>query len=244
MAARPPGARPRRRGVCSFTRSSPVVTSVTGCSAWRRAVDLEERDGPALVGSIEELDGAGVAIADRPGQVDGRRAQLALLLGAERRRARLLDQPPGCRAGRAVPDAGCPDGAVVVGDDLHLDVGAPGRRRPGRRGSDRHAHLLGEPLDADLVAQAPNDVGRRTDEDDADASAHLGEGGILGDEAPSRPRPRRRRSRAARARARRGRGRGAARRRSTPRRPRARTSPAARPRCATRSSACRSRARG
>ena len=38
-----------------------------------------------------------------------------------------------------------------------------------------------------LIAEAPDDVGRRTHEDNAVASAQLGEGWILGDEAPSHP---------------------------------------------------------
>ena len=147
-----------------------------------------EREG-ALVGAIEELDGPGAAVADRPGQVDGRRPQLAFLLGAEHRRARLLDQLPAAAPDRALPSTGGPDGAVRVGEDLHADAmrarnAGVLRRRPG---VDPQARLLGEPLHAGLVAEAPDDVGRRTDEDDADASAQLGEGGILGDEAPSHP---------------------------------------------------------
>ena len=41
---------------CSFTRSSPVVISVTGCSSLEARGHLEKREG-LLVGLVEELDG-------------------------------------------------------------------------------------------------------------------------------------------------------------------------------------------
>ena len=110
---------------CSLTRSRPVVASVTGCSTCRRGVDLEEREGRSS-GLVEELDGAGVAIAGGTGQVDSRGPELALLLGAEGRGARLLDQLLVAALDRAVAHARCPDGAVVVGDDLNLDVARAG----------------------------------------------------------------------------------------------------------------------
>ena len=53
--------------------------------------------------------------------------------------------------------------------------------------SDRDAHLLGEQLRADLVAQPAHRLGARTDEGDAQAVAQVDERGVLGHEAPARP---------------------------------------------------------
>ena len=59
-------------------------------------------------------------------------------------------------------------------------------RAPAPR-SDRDAHLLGEQLRADLVAQPAHRLGTRTDEGDAQAVAQVDERGVLGHEAPPRP---------------------------------------------------------
>ncbi|MPM26853.1 hypothetical protein SDC9_73358 [bioreactor metagenome] len=58
---------------------------------------------------------------------------------------------------------------------------APGPRR------DRDADLLGEELAADLVAELAHRVTARADEGDAEALDEIGEGGVLGDEAPADP---------------------------------------------------------
>ena len=52
----------------------------------------------------------------------------------------------------------------------------------------RHAGLLGQLLGLDLVAERAHDVGVRAGEDDAELLAQLGEGRVLGDEAPADPR--------------------------------------------------------
>lgn len=53
--------------------------------------------------------------------------------------------------------------------------------------SDRHADLLGEELGLDLVAEQTHRVGGRADEGDVQPGAHVGESGVLGDEAPTDP---------------------------------------------------------
>ena len=70
---------------------------------------------------------------------------------------------------------------------------ARGHRRPPStgpplQGDHGNAGFLGQPLRADLVAETAHDVCRRTDEDDAQPVAQLGELGVLGDEAPTDPR--------------------------------------------------------
>ena len=101
---------------------------------------------------------------------------------------------------------------------------------------DRDADLLGDQLGADLVPELAHRLGARADEGDADPGAQLGEGRVLGDEAPAHPgrvragldqRPLQHRVGPGTAAPRRARGR----RRG---RPRARTSPRARPRCTAR----------
>ena len=52
---------------------------------------------------------------------------------------------------------------------------------------DRHAGLLGHQLGLDLVAQLAHDVAGRADEDEAHLLDHVGERGVLGDEAPAGP---------------------------------------------------------
>ena len=86
-------------------------------------VHLEEEELAVLV---EELDGAGVDVAARLGDLDrGLAHGLADLVGEVRRRA-LLDQLLVAALGRAVALADPHAVAVGVGDDLHLDVAGPG----------------------------------------------------------------------------------------------------------------------
>ena len=75
-----------------------------------------------------------------------------------------------------VADRGRVPEAVVDG----LDRAAAPRR-------DRDAGLLGEHLRLDLGAEQPHGLGRRADERHAERGAQLGEGGVLGDEAPADP---------------------------------------------------------
>ena len=84
-------------------------------------VDLEEREG-LLPGVVEELDRARTDVPDGQGEPLGRRLQLLVLLGAQQRRGRLLDDLLVAALDRAVAYADGPRGAVAVGDQLHLDV--------------------------------------------------------------------------------------------------------------------------
>src|SRR5690606_33251868 len=87
-------------------------------------VHLEEVELAVLV---EELDGAGVDVAARPGDADGGLAhRLADLVGEPGGRA-LLDQLLVAALGRAVALADPHDVAVGVGEHLHLDVAGPGQ---------------------------------------------------------------------------------------------------------------------
>ncbi len=87
-------------------------------------VDLQE--GEQLLGRlVEELDRARSDIAGRPHQRDGGLPQRGVLLPGQRRGAGLLDELLVAPLHRAVPHPGRPHVAVLVGDDLHLDVAAP-----------------------------------------------------------------------------------------------------------------------
>ncbi len=87
--------------------------------------------------------------------------------------------------------------AAAAGGGLeHQRVADPrGRRRGVLEGvdpaaaprGDGHADLLGDQLGADLVAQLAHRLRARPDEGDADPGAQLGEGRVLGDEAPADP---------------------------------------------------------
>ena len=71
---------------------------------------------------VQELHGAGVAIARRLAQAHRRLAQRLILLRRERRRGRFFENLLVAALDGAVAHAGGPGGSVVVGDDLHLDV--------------------------------------------------------------------------------------------------------------------------
>src|SRR5919107_498039 len=75
---------------------------------------LEEGE-QLLVGLVEELEGARPDVPGGPHQCDRRLAQRPVLLGGQRRRARLLDDLLVAPLDRAVAHAGRPDGAVLVG---------------------------------------------------------------------------------------------------------------------------------
>ena len=85
-------------------------------------VHLEEEELAVLV---QELDGAGVVVAARLGHLHrGLAHRLAGLVGEARRRA-LLDELLVAALGRAVALADPHAVAVLVADDLHLDVAGP-----------------------------------------------------------------------------------------------------------------------
>ena len=97
-------------------------------------VHLHEVEGAVLV--EQELDRAGRVVADGRGQLDRGFAHLLAQLGRDGRRRRLLDQLLVAALHGAVALAQVHDVAVLVAEDLDLDVPrvAPGtsRRRPRR----------------------------------------------------------------------------------------------------------------
>ena len=84
-------------------------------------VDLHEGEAAAL-GLVEELDGAGAAVAGLPRQPDRRLGELALLPGVQGRAGGLLDDLLVAALVAAVAHAERPDAALAVGHQLHLDV--------------------------------------------------------------------------------------------------------------------------
>ncbi len=84
-------------------------------------IDLDEVDG-AAIGIHEEFDGAGADIVRGMGDGDGVAAQLLPLLLAQIRRRRALDHLLVAALDCAVALEEMDDGAVPVGEDLHLDM--------------------------------------------------------------------------------------------------------------------------
>ena len=120
-SSRPPAA----TWSCSLTRSRPVVASVTGCSTWRRVL-TSRKARRSLLGLIEELDGADVAVPGRRDQVDRGAPQRHLLL---RRPAPATPTPrsaSGCGAGPSSRARRPPRPCRSRRDHLHLDVARAG----------------------------------------------------------------------------------------------------------------------
>jgi hypothetical protein len=83
-------------------------------------VHLEE---PVVALAVEEaLDGARTPVADGPRGLDRDLADVLAELRTDRRRGRLLDELLVAALNRAVALTEMEHGAVVVGEDLHLDV--------------------------------------------------------------------------------------------------------------------------
>ena len=111
-------------------------------------VQLDEVEAP--VGAEQELEGACVAIADGAARTLGGSLHLLAGLGRQRSRRRLLDQLLVAALDRAFALAERQHVAVVVADDLDLDV-ARRRRPPSRR------RAVGSPKAACAsAAAAPN----------------------------------------------------------------------------------------
>ena len=152
-----------------------------------RAVADPEGPGGALpVGDDLDLD------------VPGSRDQALKEHGAAAERAQRLGAGPLERLGEVPGRRDDPDAAPAaagsglehqrVADALRRGQGVLQRRdrAPAPR-RDGDADLLGDQLRADFGAQLAHRVGRRPDERDTDLLAHLGERGVLGDEAPADP---------------------------------------------------------
>ncbi len=91
-----------------------------------RVLDLQPRvqldEGERAVRPEQELERAGVAVADVPARALGGGLHLLAQLGVERRRRRLLDQLLVAALDRAFALAAGEDVAVVVAEHLDLDV--------------------------------------------------------------------------------------------------------------------------
>ena len=88
-------------------------------------IDLEE--GETFAGRlVQELDGSGIGVPGERCQADGRRAQVGVLLRRQRDTVRLLDHLLVAALQAAITNTGGPHRAVVVGDQLHLDVSGAG----------------------------------------------------------------------------------------------------------------------
>ncbi|GAA3155614.1 hypothetical protein GCM10017687_86980 [Streptomyces echinatus] len=91
-----------------------------------RVLDLDARvhlDEHVVAGAVEEeLDGAGVAVADLAGEADGVLTDPVAQLGVEVRGRGQLDDLLVAALNRAVTFEEVDDVALAVGEDLHLDV--------------------------------------------------------------------------------------------------------------------------
>ena len=120
-AARRGGGRRAPRATCSFTRSSPVVTSETAVLDLEPRVGLEEPE--VLAGRVvQELDGRRADVARRPDEAHRRLPQRRLARRGQPGHRRLLDQllvPP---LDRRLARGQRPHPAPRVGYDLHVDV--------------------------------------------------------------------------------------------------------------------------
>ncbi len=100
-----------------------MIISLTGMLDLEAGVHLEEEELAVLE---DELDGAGAVVADRLGGLDRRFAHRRFDTVGQTRRRRLLDQLLVAALGRTVT-GGDPDAlAVLVADQLDLDVAGPG----------------------------------------------------------------------------------------------------------------------
>ena len=108
--------------ICHSTRSMPVIDLGDRVLDLQAGVHLEEEEVAVLV---DELDGAGVVVADGLGRLDGRRAHRVLDAVGQAGRRCLLDQLLVTPLRRAVAGRHPHDVAVRVADDLHLDVARP-----------------------------------------------------------------------------------------------------------------------
>src|SRR5690606_29528407 len=125
---RPRSARvsPAAMRSCDWTRSTSVTSSVTVCSTWMRGLDVDAgvrlEEDVVAVAVEEELHGAGVAVADLPGEACGVVADAVAQGGVEVRRGGEFDDLLVAALHGAVPLEEVHDVALAVGEDLHLDV--------------------------------------------------------------------------------------------------------------------------
>ena len=108
----------------SLTMSMPVTISVTQCSTWTRVFISRKKYSPSWK---QALDRAGADVVDGLGGVDADLADPRAQLLVDDRGGRLLDQLLVAALDRAVALAEVDHVAVLVGDDLDLDVARVGQ---------------------------------------------------------------------------------------------------------------------
>ena len=121
----PSRAPPLATKICSLTRSMPVVASVIGCSTCSRVL-TSRNVNDLLLRLVQVLDGAGAAVSGGADQVGRDASKVVGLLLGQYRGAGLLDHLLVAALDGAVAHSRRPDVAVVVGDDLDLDVAGIG----------------------------------------------------------------------------------------------------------------------
>ena len=114
----------RRRPELELDQVEPGDRLGDGVLDLEAGVDLEERDRPVV--ADEELDGAGVLVADVPGERDRAIAQRRTDLGGDPGRGGLLDDLLVPALDRALTLAEVDHVPVGVADDLDLDVAPVG----------------------------------------------------------------------------------------------------------------------
>ena len=125
--ARPSEARlaPAATASCDLTRSTPSTSSVTVCSTCRRGLASMKANAGIANGGFtvdQEFEGAEIVVMrgsrQLPGGVDDARTQAIAQRGARRHFDELLVAP----LDRAFAFPQMADRAVMVADDLHLDM--------------------------------------------------------------------------------------------------------------------------
>ena len=112
--------RPAASQSCSRTMSSPLTSSVTPCSTWRRVLTSRNQTAPS--GLEQEFRGRRVGQACGRGDADRAVVQGQACLAGEPRRRRLLDELLVAALDRAVALADGHDGPARVAEQLDLDV--------------------------------------------------------------------------------------------------------------------------
>ena len=115
------------------TRSTPVTSSVTVCSTWRRGLASMNAQSSGRRASTRNSNVPRLCVVDLAGEAHARRRAAGPAAPAVERRARRhLDQLLVAALDRALALAEVGHGAAAVADDLHLDV-AGARRAAARR---------------------------------------------------------------------------------------------------------------
>ena len=125
LGASPDSASPLATRICNLTRSRPFVCSVIGCSTWRRVL-TSRKEKRRSAGWYRNSTVPALVYSARRASRTADAAEVGVLFGRERQAVRLLDHLLVAPLQAAVAHADRPHRAVVVADDLHLDVAGVG----------------------------------------------------------------------------------------------------------------------